>query len=81
MRGKGFAKNCIAILVFCGLLVWVASRVYNVLSWKDTTGDYLSSTSQLYHTPENTIDVVFMGSSHCYCGVYPAYLWRDKGIA
>ncbi|MCR4597836.1 MAG: hypothetical protein K5678_02240 [Acetatifactor sp.] len=81
MRWKGFAKNCIAILVFCGLLVWVASRVYNVLSWKDTTGDYLSSTSQLYHTPENTIDVVFMGSSHCYCGVYPAYLWRDKGIA
>lgn len=82
MQSKGeIAKKCIAILIFCALLAFVLCRVYRVLSWKDTTGDYLSSTSQLYHTPEHTVDVVFMGSSHCYCGVYPAVLWRDTGIA
>ena len=74
-------KNCIRILVFLLLLGLVLHRAYQVLSWKDTTGDYLSSLTQLYHTPENAMDVVFMGSSHCYCGVYPAFLWRDRGIA
>ncbi|MBO4748888.1 MAG: hypothetical protein J5546_01080, partial [Lachnospiraceae bacterium] len=81
MRIGESAKKCIAVLIFCAILALVLWRVYHVLSWKDTTGDYLSSTSQLYHTPENTMDVVFMGSSHCYCGVYPAVLWRDAGIA
>lgn len=78
---KEHLKNCIRILVFLLLLMLVLHRAYMVLNWKDTTGDYLSSLSQLYHTPEDTIDVVFMGSSHCYCGVYPAFLWRDNGIA
>ena len=78
---KEYIKNCIRILVFLLLLGFVLHRAYQVLSWKDTTGDYLSSLSQLYHTPEDTMDVVFMGSSHCYCGVYPAFLWRDNGIA
>ena len=83
MKGfwKEHWKNCIRICVFLLLLGLVLHRAYQVLCWKDTTGDYLSSLSQLYHTPENTMDVVFMGSSHCYCGVYPAFLWRDRGIA
>ncbi|MDE7224338.1 MAG: hypothetical protein K2O34_11255, partial [Acetatifactor sp.] len=50
-------------------------------SWKDTADNYLSSVQQLYHTPEQTMDVVFAGSSHCYCSIYPEYLWRDYGYA
>ena len=70
--------KCVLFLVVLGLVV---SSVYNVLKWKDTTGEYLSSMEQLYATPDGLIDVVFVGSSHCYCGIHPPVLWREYGIA
>ena len=68
-------------ICFFALLGWAVLSVYNVLKWKDTTGEYLSSVEQLYATPENLIDVVFVGSSHCYYGIHPAVLWKNHGIA
>ena len=68
-------------VLFFAVLGLVISSVYNVLKWKDTTGEYLSSIEQLYATPEGLIDVVFVGTSHCYCAVYPAVLWNEYGIA
>ena len=73
--------NLVKCVLFLAVLGLVVSSVYNVLKWKDTTGEYLSSVEQLYATPEGLIDVVFVGSSHCYCGVYPAVLWKEYGIA
>ena len=70
--------KCICFFTLLGLVI---SSVYNVLKWKDTTGEYLSSVEQLYATPEDLIDVVFVGSSHCYCGIHPAILWKEYGIA
>jgi len=63
----------IAILCIC--------QVYKILSWKDTTGAYLSATQQLYATEDELIDLVFMGSSHCFCGVNPSVLWDTYGIS
>lgn len=74
-------KKGIRCVCFILLLCLILKHIYSVLSWKDTAGSYLSSVQQLYHTPENTIDVVFSGSSHCYCSIYPEYLWRDYGYA
>lgn len=74
-------KKGIRGVCFVVLLVLILRHVYSVLSWKDTAGNYLSSVQQLYHTPEQTMDVVFMGSSHCYCSIYPEYLWRDYGYS
>ncbi|MBP5151529.1 MAG: hypothetical protein ILP13_01290 [Lachnospiraceae bacterium] len=54
---------------------------YNVLRWKDTTGEYLSSLEQLKNTPKDSIDVVFVGSSHVYCDIYPCFLWEKYGIS
>jgi len=59
----------------------VLSRIYNVLKWKDTNGGFLSSVEQLYNTPDNTIEVAFFGSSHCFCGISPSYMWENYGIA
>ena len=73
--------RAIRIILFSGLLAICVWRVYKVLSWKDTTGGYLSSLSQMYHTDDDLMDVVFLGSSHCYCGIYPCYLWRDHSMA
>ena len=74
-------KKAIRLIAFLLVLVGVLLGTYRVYAWKDTSGDYLSSTQQLYHTPENTIDVAFAGSSHCYCTIYPALLWEKNGIA
>ncbi len=71
----------ISVLAFVLILFFVLRSVYNALRWKDTTGDYLSSFDQLYATENDLIDVVFVGPSHCYDSVYPAYLWEDAGIA
>ena len=68
-------------ICFFSLLGLVILFLYHVLKWKDTTGDYLSSVEQLYATGEDLIDVVFVGSSHCYCGVHPSVLWEQNGIA
>lgn len=74
-------KKSIRLITFLLVLAGMILGAYQVYAWKDTSGDYLSSTQQLYHTPENTIDVAFAGSSHCYCTIYPAYLWEKSGIA
>lgn len=70
-----------AVLGFIVLTAVCLHKIYDVLRWKDTTGGYLSSIDQLYNTDEDLIDLVFMGSSHCYYGIYPELLWEEKGIA
>lgn len=74
-------KKAIKVFSFSLILVLLISGVYRVLSWKDTTGGYLSSTQQLYATEDNLIDVVFLGSSHVYCGINPSILWDRYGIS
>lgn len=74
-------KNLIKCVVFTCILSITLAITYKILSWKDTTGAYISATEQLYNTDDNLIDVVFLGSSHTYCGIYPAVLWNMYGIA
>ncbi len=77
-KGLSYCTKCVCFFVILALLI---SSAYNALKWKDTTGEYLSSVEQLYSTPEGLIDVVFVGSSHCYFGIQPAVLWEKYGIA
>lgn len=74
-------KNAIRCIAFLCLLFFLIVRTYDVLSWKDTLGDYVSSVEQLYSTEDDMIDVVFTGSSHTYCSIAPAILWNEAGIA
>lgn len=74
-------KNTLRGIAFVLLLALCVGGTYRIVSWKDTTGNYLSSVQQLEHTGEGLVDVFFVGSSHCYCSVYPDFLWRDDGIA
>ena len=83
MEGSARKKliQVVAILLFTAVSLCCLYKVYDVLRWKDTTGDYLSSFEQLYATDNNLIDVAFVGSSHCFCGITPAFMWEEKGIA
>lgn len=72
------AIRCIAFMVILGFIVL---KIYDVLKWKDTAGDYISTTQQLYATEEGLIDVVFLGSSHGYCGTSADVMWGEYGYS
>ena len=50
-----------------------------VLSFKTAHG--ICQARDMYAQPRDTVDVVFLGSSHIHCDVNTALLWRDYGIA
>lgn len=74
-------KKFIKIVVFVILLLLFLNRVYDVFSWKDTAGSYYSSFDSFYQLKDDVVDVLFLGSSHTYCGVNNSVLWEDQGIA
>lgn len=74
-------KQAAKIIVFCLIFVVLFNYIYRVLSWKDTAGDYYSSMETFYNLDENVVDVLFLGSSHCYCSVNNSYLWDNFGIS
>lgn len=58
------------ILIFCG--------ISEVLRRK--TAEATDMVHSFYEIEEDTLDVLFLGSSHLYYGVQPNELWRDYGI-
>ncbi len=48
---------------------------------KETTESGIKQGLALYEQPEDTIDVVILGSSHVHCGVNTAKMWQDYGIS
>jgi hypothetical protein len=66
-------KQAAKIIVFCLIFVVLFNYVYKVLSWKDTAGDYYSSMESFYALDDNVMDVLFLGSSHCYCSIKNSY--------
>ncbi|MCD7863918.1 MAG: hypothetical protein LUG61_10550 [Lachnospiraceae bacterium] len=74
-------KKWIRGLAFAVILALLIGRTYQILSWKDTYGDYRSSIQQLYHTGNDLMDVVFVGTSHVFDAVNPAVLWEEYGIS
>lgn len=71
----------VKIVLFCMVFVLLLDRIYTILSWKDTAGDYHSSLDSYYDLEEDIVDVVFFGSSHCYGSFDPSVFWDDYGIA
>lgn len=74
-------KKTIRVCVFIILLLIAIYGTFQVIRWKDTAGDYVSSIKMLYNTEDDLIDVVFVGSSHCYLGMNPAVVWDEYGMA
>ncbi len=63
------------------LAVFVVALYYLsiLLSVKSPHG--INQARAMYAQPENSIDVVFLGSSHIHYGVNTAYLWKEHGVA
>lgn len=75
------AKRVIRTVLFCTIFVILLHSVYQVLSWKDTAGGYGSTVNSFYKLDEDLVDVLFLGSSHCYCSINNSILWKNYGIA
>jgi hypothetical protein len=72
MTGLNLMKSMAFVVIFCLL--------FNGAGWFFRPGIETSS-SRIQREALYTVDVLFVGSSHIYCGINPSILWLDKGIA
>lgn len=77
---KNKIRQAVKIISFCLILAISVNLAYSALSWKDSVGEYSSAMKTLQKLEDNTVDVLFLGSSHCYCGVNPSLLYDKYGI-
>ena len=61
----------LAVLIFTGL-----DRLLRVKS-----DDGIEQARAMYYQPRNSVDVVFLGSSHVHFNINPAQMYMDYGIA
>lgn len=69
-------------LIRGGFVILIVITVYlavSILSIKSEHG--IDQSSGIYWQPENSIDVVMMGTSHVHCGINTGLLWEKFGIA
>lgn len=66
----------VILFLLLGLLIFV--NISEVLRRK--TGAETDMVHSFYEIEENTLDVLFLGSSHLYYGVQPNELWEEYGI-
>lgn len=72
-------KKILKIVSFVLLFTLTITGTLHALDFK-----YLDSTFKLdafYDLPENSVDVLVLGSSHAYQGINTAVMWKDYGYA
>lgn len=74
MRLKRIA-GCILFIILGILLFLPISEVL-----RKKTAEEADMVHSFYGIEEDTLDVLFLGSSHLYYGVQPNELWREQGI-
>ena len=71
-------RSAIRITCFLIVLALVLVSVCHVLKPKNDDGIY--DMELFYELPENSVEVLVLGSSHAYCGFNTGVLWREQGI-
>lgn len=69
----------VIVLFFISLTVLSLQCADRLLCLKTAHG--IQQARDMYVQPKNSVDVVFMGSSHIHCDVNTAMLWENYGIA
>lgn len=70
-------KQCIHTILFL-LLLFVLFRLVTYVLRDKSGAEYIYNFKD---EPENSIDVILLGSSHMYRTIQPMELWNDYGIA
>jgi len=77
------AFKVLKCLIFCLLAVLMVHGINRVLKIKGQEYGVYSPYAQyggFYEMEKNTVDVLFLGSSHCYCGFSPQEFYGRCGI-
>ena len=69
----------LAAVLFIGIGLLLYGRISEVLRRK--SGAEADMIHTFYDVKKDSLDVLFLGSSHLYYGVQPNVLWREYGIA
>ena len=79
MIKKKLISAVIFLLIFCMLFVSVEELLKP--KWGEGTGGARETLNAygFYDEPEDTIDVMFFGSSYCFFAVSPMKMWEDFG--
>ena len=72
-------KKTIKIVAFIACAVLIMIFVMRILRFKSPDG--IDQMHAFYENEENTVDVLFLGSSHMYTNVNTGILWCDYGIS
>lgn len=72
-------KRIIGLIIFICLFVLSLTIFIHIFSYKHADG--IGSMRNYYKCRENSVDVVFFGTSHMYNGTNTQILWDDYGIA
>ncbi|MBO4637891.1 MAG: hypothetical protein J5685_12205, partial [Clostridiales bacterium] len=71
--------NIIKALVIAVVAIILVLGIAKVLLLKSEDG--INQFQAFYKQPENSIDVIFSGSSKVYCDIATGVLWENHGIA
>ena len=77
-RLKTIGKIFIFIGIFTGIL-FVLNIIFKA-KWIDTTFPTTSAFDGFYDEPKDSIDVVYLGSSHIMSGVSPVQIYQETGL-
>ena len=77
-------KKLLSALIFLLVFCLIFSNVQELLKpkWGEGTGGARETLNAngFYDEPENSIDVMFFGSSYCFFAVSPLKMWQDYGF-
>ncbi len=79
----GNVLKMIAFMVIVVMILNVLSEVFIPRQRKSTVkyNGEVTHIDSLYEEPRNSLDVIFLGSSHIYSGISPMEMWNAYGIA
>jgi len=79
MNNKTKLTNLIKGLIIVAVAIAIVSGLSYILLLKSEDG--INQFQAFYKQPENSIDVLFSGSSKVYCDIATGVLWDNHGIA
>lgn len=72
-------KTAIRIVLFISLFLILMTYYFRVFNFKKSDGIY--QMQKFYEEKDNTLDVIFLGSSHMFVNANTSVLWDEYGIA
>lgn len=79
MKDKTKLINLIKMLIIVATVIAIIVGLSGILLLKSEDG--INQFQAFYRQPENSIDVIFSGSSKVYCDIATGVLWENHGIA